>query len=78
MAEPCEQNLHPTACHDVPTLHFGVPRCLRSLLLSPGASSGIGLSLAKKLASRGYDLVVCSSGERLPKAAKIIRPPVPR
>lgn len=38
-----------------------------------GASSGIGLSLAKELASRGYDLVVCSSGERLPEAAETIR-----
>ncbi len=38
-----------------------------------GASSGIGFSLAKELASRGYDLVVCSSGERLPEAAEIIR-----
>ena len=30
-----------------------------------GASSGIGLSLAKELAARGYDLAICSSGERL-------------
>ena len=38
-----------------------------------GASSGIGFSLAKELASRGYDLAICSSGERLPEAAEIIR-----
>ena len=38
-----------------------------------GASSGIGFSLAKELASRGYDMVICSSGERLPEAAEIIR-----
>jgi short-subunit dehydrogenase len=35
-----------------------------------GASSGIGKSLAKELAGRGYDLVVCSEGERLPSAAE--------
>jgi short-subunit dehydrogenase len=35
-----------------------------------GASSGIGFSLAKELASRGYDLVICSEGERLDSAAQ--------
>ncbi len=43
------------------------------LAIVTGASSGIGLSLAKELASRGYDLVVCSAGERLPEAAEIVR-----
>jgi short-subunit dehydrogenase len=38
-----------------------------------GASSGIGFSLAKELASRGYDLAICSAGERLQEAAEIIR-----
>jgi short-subunit dehydrogenase len=38
-----------------------------------GASSGIGLSLAKELARRGYDLAICSSGERLQTAAEHLR-----
>jgi short-subunit dehydrogenase len=39
------------------------------LALVTGASSGIGYWLAKDLARRGYDLVVCSAGERLDGAA---------
>ena len=38
-----------------------------------GASSGIGLSLAKELAARGYDLAICSSGERLQEATEELR-----
>jgi short-subunit dehydrogenase len=40
------------------------------LALVTGASSGIGYWLAKELAARGYDLVVCSAGERLESAAE--------
>jgi short-subunit dehydrogenase len=39
------------------------------LALVTGASSGIGLSLAKELASRGYDLIVSSAGTRLDDAS---------
>lgn len=35
------------------------------LALVTGASSGIGFSLAQELASLGYDLVICSAGDRL-------------
>jgi len=40
------------------------------LAVVTGASSGIGYWLAKELAGRGYDLVVCSAGERLRAAAE--------
>jgi uncharacterized protein len=43
------------------------------LALVTGASSGIGLELAKEFANRGYDLVICSAGERLSRAAEEIR-----
>lgn len=41
--------------------------------LVTGASSGIGYWLAKELAGRGYDLVVCSAGERLERASQDFR-----
>jgi uncharacterized protein len=43
------------------------------LALVTGASSGIGFWLAKELASRGYDLVISSAGDRLAGAAEEIR-----
>lgn len=43
------------------------------LAVVTGASSGIGFSLAKELASRGYDLVVCSAGDRLENAAEELK-----
>ena len=45
----------------------------RQFAIVTGASSGIGLSLAKELATRGYDLAICSSGERLQAAAEELR-----
>jgi short-subunit dehydrogenase len=43
------------------------------LALVTGASSGIGYSLAKELAKRGYDLAVASAGDRLSSAAQDLR-----
>jgi uncharacterized protein len=40
--------------------------------LVTGASSGIGLSLAKELASRGYDLAICSESDRLQDATSLL------
>jgi uncharacterized protein len=42
----------------------------KQLALVTGASSGIGYWLAKDLAGRGYNLIVCSAGDRLDTAAK--------
>jgi short-subunit dehydrogenase len=42
---------------------------MAELAVITGASSGIGFSLAKELAGRGYDLLICSEGERLDSAA---------
>jgi uncharacterized protein len=41
--------------------------------LITGASSGIGFSLAKELAGRGYDLAISSSGVRLQGASEKLR-----
>lgn len=38
--------------------------------LVTGASSGIGYWLSKELAGRGYDLIVCSAGDRLQAAVE--------
>jgi uncharacterized protein len=43
------------------------------LALVTGASSGIGLSLAEELANRGYDVAVCSAGDRLYDAAESLK-----
>ncbi|HET6934483.1 MAG TPA: SDR family NAD(P)-dependent oxidoreductase [Candidatus Angelobacter sp.] len=46
-----------------------------NLALITGASSGIGRSLARELAGRSYDLIVCSAGDRLESVAQELRSP---
>jgi len=43
------------------------------LALVTGGSSGIGFSLAQELATRGYDLIICSAGDRLDGASEELR-----
>ena len=45
----------------------------RPFAVVTGASSGIGLALAYELAGRGYDLAICSNGERLADATESLR-----
>jgi short-subunit dehydrogenase len=45
----------------------------KPLAVVTGASSGIGYSLAKELADRGYDLIVCSEQDRIADAANDFR-----
>jgi len=44
-----------------------------ALALVTGASSGIGFELARELASRQYDVVIASAGDRLAGAAEELR-----
>jgi uncharacterized protein len=45
----------------------------RPFAIITGASSGIGFALAHELAARGYDLAICSAGERLQSATESLR-----
>ncbi len=45
----------------------------RPLAVVTGASSGIGLELAKILAAEGFDLVIASEGDRIAQAAETLR-----
>lgn len=63
------------ACGEKCGEQSGSPFCASRILMADklalvtGASSGIGYWLALELAQRGYDLIVCSAGERLDGAA---------
>lgn len=45
----------------------------RPFAIVTGASSGIGFELAHELASRGYDLAICSAGDRLERAEERLK-----
>jgi short-subunit dehydrogenase len=45
----------------------------RPLAAVTGASSGIGLELARQFGEHGFDLVVCAAGERIEQAAAELR-----
>jgi short-subunit dehydrogenase len=45
----------------------------RPLAAVTGASSGIGLELARQFGEHGFDLVVCAAGERIEEAAAELR-----
>lgn len=51
------------------TFIVGKESIMDKLALITGASSGIGYWLSNELATRGYDLAICSAGERLDEAA---------
>jgi short-subunit dehydrogenase len=62
-------NVHPRARARSHALLSGASFMADQIALITGASSGIGLSLSKELASRGFDLIICSAGNRLEPAA---------
>lgn len=45
----------------------------KPLAVVTGASSGIGLELARQFAQNGFDLIICSEGERLFAAEKELK-----